>query len=130
MRARSLTLLLPVAFTTACWDVKHPKEMVGTWVKDTLYGNGIVHSTDTLRLRKDGIVLRSGSIATTEAATNPEKPTVWAQGLKWAYSPRPESPLLCFFAQEGQEPDCHTVRIASASLLVVDGNSYRRLPGP
>jgi hypothetical protein len=103
--------------------------MVGTWVQDTLYGGGIVRRTDTLRLGSDGMALRSGSIATTDASTSPFKPAVWAQGLKWAYRPRAEAPLLCFFVQEGQEADCHTVRIASATVIVVDEHSYQRLPG-
>lgn len=128
MRFRPLTPLILVTFA-ACFDTKHPREMVGTWVQDSLYGNGIVHGTDTLRLRSDGIALRSGSIRTTEAATNQLKPTTWAEGLKWAYRPRAGGPLLCFLVEEGQEADCHTIRIASESLLVVDGNSYRRLAG-
>jgi hypothetical protein len=108
--------------------MKHPEEMVGTWVQDSLYGGGIARRTDTLRLRGDGMALHSGSIMATDAATSPIKPTVWAEGLKWAYRPRAEGPLLCLYVQEGQEPDCHTVRIASATMIVVDGNSYRRLP--
>ena len=128
MRLRSLTPLLLVTFA-ACSDMKHPREMVGTWVQDSLYGDGIVHRTDTLRLGSDGIALHSGSIVTTAAATNQLKPVIWAEGLKWAYRPRAQAPLLCLFVEEGQEADCHTVRIASRSVLVVDGNSYRRLPG-
>jgi hypothetical protein len=128
MRLRPLTPLLLVT-VAACSDMKHPREMLGTWVQDSLYGGGIVRRTDTLRLRSDGIALHSGSIATTAAATNPLKPVVWAEGLKWAYRPRDQAPLLCLFVGEGQEADCHTVRIASGSVLVVDGNSYQRLPG-
>jgi hypothetical protein len=128
MRLRPLTPLLLVTFA-ACSDMKHPREMVGTWARDSLYGGGIVRGTDTLRLRSDGMALRSGSIATTDAATNALKPTAWAEGLKWAYRPRAEGPLLCLFVEEGQEADCHTIRIASESLLVVDGRSYRRLRG-
>jgi hypothetical protein len=127
MRLLPLATLLLVT-VTACWDVKHPREMVGTWAQDTLYG-GITRRTDTLRLRRDGIALHSGSIAATDLATNPSKPVVWAEGLKWAFRPRAEGHLLCLFVDERQEPDCHTVRVASESVLVVDGNSYRRLPG-
>ena len=94
-----------------------------------LYGDGIMRRTDTLRLRKDGIALHSGSIAATDLATNPSKPLVWAEGLKWAFRPRAEGHLLCLFVEERQENDCHTVRVASESVLVVDENSYRRLPG-
>ncbi|MDB4887415.1 MAG: hypothetical protein JWN79_2853 [Gemmatimonadetes bacterium] len=128
MRLRPLAPLVMVT-VAACSDMKHPREMVGTWVQDSLYGGGIVRRTDTLRLGGDGTALRSGSIATTEAATNPGTPAVWAVGVKWAYRPRAEGPLLCLFVEEGQEADCHTVRIASASVIVVDGNSYQRLPG-
>jgi hypothetical protein len=128
MRLRLLTPLLVVTFA-ACSDMRHPREMVGTWVQDSLYGGGLVRRTDTLRLRSDGIALRSGSIEATAAATNPLKPVVWAEGLKWAYRPRDQGPLLCLFVEEGQEADCHTVRIASERVLVVDGNSYQRLPG-
>ena len=126
MRFRHLTLLLLV-FTASC-DRKHPAQLLGTWVKDTLYGAGILHATDTLRLRQDGIVLRSGGFASTALSTQPLKPTVYAEGLKWAYRPFVEGPLLCFIVDAGQEADCHTVRIASESVIVVDGNSYRRLP--
>ena len=126
MRLLSLAPLLLVT-VTACWDLKHPREMVGTWVQDSLYGGGIIHRTDTLRLRKDGIALHSGSITSTDLATNPSKPVIWAEGLKWAFRPRAEGHLLCLFVQDGWEPDCHTVRVASESLLVVDGNSYQRL---
>jgi hypothetical protein len=128
MRLRPLTPLLLVTFA-ACWDTKHPREVVGTWAQDSLYGGGIVRGTDTFRLLSNGIALHSGGIATTAAAANPLKPTVWAEGLKWAYRPRAGGPLLCLFVEEGQEADCHTLRIASESLLVVDGRSYRRLPG-
>jgi hypothetical protein len=128
MRLRPLTPLILVAFA-ACSDMKHPREMVGTWVQDSLYGGGIVRRTDTLRLGSDGMALHSGSIVATDAATSPLKPAVWAEGLKWAYRPRAEGPLLCLFVQEGQEADCHTVRVASESVIVVDGNSYQRLPG-
>ena len=128
MRLRPLTPLILVIFA-ACSDMKHPREMVGTWVQDSVYGGGIVRRTDTLRLLSDGVALHSGSIATTAAAANPHKPTVWAEGLKWAYRPRAGGPLLCLFVEEGQEADCHTIRIASESLLVVDGRSYRRLRG-
>jgi hypothetical protein len=128
MRLHRLPPFILVA-VLACWDSRHPPEMVGTWVQDSLYGGGIVRRTDTLRLESDGMALHSGSIVTTDAAASPLKPAVWAEGLKWVYRPRAEGPLLCLFAQEGQEADCHTVRVASGSLLVVDGNSYRRLPG-
>ena len=127
MRLRPLTLILVTL--GACSDMKHPREMVGTWVQDSLYGGGIVRRTDTLRLRSDGIALHSGSIAAIDAATHPLEPTVWAEGLKWAYRPREEGPLLCLFVEEGPEADCHTVRLASGSVMVVDGNSYQRLPG-
>src|SRR3982751_4958877 len=127
MRLRHLTPLVLVLIA-ACWDTKHPREVVGTWAQDSLYGGGIVRGTDTLRLLSNGIALRSGGIATTAAAANPDKPTVWAEGLKWAYRPRAGAPLLCLFVEEGQEADCHTIRIASESLLVVDGRSYRRRP--
>ena len=126
MRALSAALLL-VASLVACSDARHPATMVGTWAQDSLYGDGIVRRVDTLRLGKDGIALHSGRIAATDPASTSIKPLAWAEGLKWAYQPRAESPLLCLFAQEGQEPECHTVRIASDSVLVVDGNSYRRL---
>ena len=129
VRLRLLTPLVLVIFA-ACWDTKHPQEMVGIWVRDSLYGGGIVRGTDTLRLRSDGLALRSGSIASTDAATNAlNKPAVWAEGLKWAYRPRVEGPLLCLFVEEGQEDECHTVRLASATMIVVDGRSYQRLPG-
>ena len=128
MRLLRLAPLVLVGFT-ACWDVKHPREMVGTWVQDSLYGDGIMRRTDTLRLRKDGIALHSGSIAATDLATNPSKTVVWAEGLKWAFRPRAEGHLLCLFAEERQENDCHTVSVASESVLVVDQNSYRRLTG-
>jgi hypothetical protein len=128
MRLRSLPPLVLVILA-ACSDRKHPRELVGTWARDSLYGGGIVRGTDTLRLRRDGIALRSGSTATTAAAANPLKPTVWAEGLKWAYRPRVDGPLLCFFVEEGQEAECHTVRITSGSVIVVDGRSYQRLPG-
>lgn len=128
MRLRPLPPLLLVTLA-ACYDMKHPREMVGTWVQDSLSGGGIVRRTDTFRLRSDGIVLHSGSIASTAAAKNPFKPVVWAEGLKWAFRPRVEGSLLCLFVQAGQEADCHTVRIASESVLVVDGFSYRRIPG-
>jgi hypothetical protein len=126
MRLISLAPLLPLL--AGCWDVRHPREMVGTWAQDSLYGDGIIRRTDTLRLRADGIALHSGSIAATHPESSSTKPVVWAEGLKWAYRPRAEGHLLCLYAQEGQEGDCHTVRIASDSVLVVDGNSYRRLP--
>lgn len=71
---------------------------------------------------------RSGGTAINEASTHPLKPTVCAEGLTRAYRPRVEAPLLCFFVEAGQEADCHTVRIALKSVIVVDGNSYRRLP--
>jgi hypothetical protein len=128
MRLLPLTPLVLITFS-ACWDVKHPREMVGVWVQDSLYGAGIIRRTDTLRLRKDGIALHSGSITATDLATNPSKPVVWAEGLKWAFRPRAEGHLLCLFVEERQENECHTVRVASESVLVVDDNSYRRLPG-
>ena len=128
MRLLPLAPLVLVTIT-ACWDVKHPREMVGTWAQDSLYGGGITRRTDTLRLRKDGIALHSGSIMATDPATKPSKPVVWAEGLKWAFRPRAEGHLLCLFVQDGQEADCHTVHVASESVLVVDGNPYRRLPG-
>lgn len=117
----------------ACSDMSHPGEMVGTWAQDSLYGDGIVRRTDTLRLRKDGIALHSGSIAPIHPESSSLKPVVWAEGLKWAYRPqlpyrpRAEGNLLCLFVEKGWEPDCHAVRIVSDSVLVVDGNSYRRL---
>jgi hypothetical protein len=128
MRFLSLAplLLVPLA---ACADFKHPREVVGTWTRDTLYGDGILRRVDTLRLAKDGTALRSGSTAPTDRAASSTKPTVWAEGLKWAYQPRAEGHLLCFFVQEGWEPECHTVRIDSDSVIVVDGNAYRRLAG-
>lgn len=128
MRLIALAPLL-LATLAACSDMRHPREMVGTWVQDSLYGGGIIHRVDTLRLRKDGIALHSGSIAATDRASSPREPTVWAEGLKWDYRPRAEGHLLCLFATEEQEPECHTLRIASEHVLVVDGNSYRRLPG-
>ena len=132
-----LIALSPLLLLTlgACWDVKHPKEMVGTWAQDSLYGDGIMRRTDTLRLHEDGIALHSGSIAPIHPESSSLKPVVWAEGLKWAYQPqlpyrpRPEGNLLCLFVEKGWEPECHTVRIASDSVLVVDGNSYRRLAG-
>ena len=126
MRLRLLTPLILFTFA-ACWDTKHPREMVGTWVFDSLYGGGIVRRTDTLRLTSDGMALHSGSIVSTDAATTPLKPNVWAEGMKWAYRPRADGPLLCLFVQEGQEAFCQTVRIASATVIVVEGNAYRRL---
>jgi hypothetical protein len=127
MRLRLVTPLILFTFV-ACRDGKHPREMVGTWARDSLYGGGIVRGTDTLRLRSDGIVLRSGSIASTDTAARSLKPTVWAEGLKWAYRPLVDGPLLCFFVQEGQEPECHALTIASANMIVLDGRSYQRLP--
>lgn len=128
LRLRRLTPLALVLIA-ACSDTKHPREVVGTWAQDSLYGGGIVRGTDTFRLMSNGIALHSGGIATTDAAANPLKPTVWAEGLKWSYRPRAGGPLLCLFVEEGQEADCHTIRIASESLLVVDGRSYWRLRG-
>jgi hypothetical protein len=127
MRTVPLAPLVLVALT-ACSNMKHPDELVGTWVQDSLYGGGITRRVDTLRLRDDGIALHSGSIASTAASSNPLPPVAWAEGLKWAYRPRAEGPLLCLFVDERQAPDCHAVRVASDSVLVVDGNSYRRLP--
>jgi hypothetical protein len=127
MRFSFLTPLLLVAIA-ACSDMRHPREMVGTWAQDSLYGDGIIRRTDTLRLRGDGVALHSGSITPTHPETSSTKPVTWAQGLRWAYRPRAEAHLLCLFVEEGGEQDCHTVGIASDSVLVVDGNSYRRLP--
>jgi hypothetical protein len=127
MRLRPLTLLVLLTLA-ACHDGKHPSALVGTWARDSLYGGGILRGTDTLRLTKDGIALRSGSSASTALSTHPLKPTVYAEGLKWDYRPRVEGPLLCFFVEVGGEAECHLVQIAS-SEIVVDGRAYQRLPG-
>lgn len=127
MRVISLALLLLVALA-ACSDMRHPGVVVGTWARDSLYGDGLVRGTDTLRLTRDGIALRSGSIAATDPASSSIKPAVWAEALKWTYKPRAEGHLLCLFVAEGYEQECHTVRIASDSELVIDDRSYRRLP--
>jgi hypothetical protein len=103
--------------------------MVGTWARDSLYGGGILRGTDTFRLLSNGVALRSGGTASTAASANPLKPTAYAEALKWAYRPRLEGPLLCLFVEKGWEPECHTIRIASESLLFVDERAYRRLRG-
>jgi hypothetical protein len=128
MRLRTLTPLF-LAALAACWDRKHPRELVGTWARDSLYGNGILRGTDTFRLRSDGIVLRSGGTSSTAASSNPSPPTSWAVGLKWDYRPRVGGSLLCLFVEEGQEPECHVAIIASESVLVVDGRAFQRLRG-
>ena len=128
MRLRTLTPLF-LAALAACWDRKHPRELVGTWARDSLYGGGILRGTDTFRLRSDGIALRSGGTSSTAASSNPSPPTSWAEGLKWDYRPRIEGPLLCLFVEERQEPECHVVIIASESVLVVDGRAFQRLRG-
>jgi hypothetical protein len=124
---RFIALAPILLILAACSDFEHPEEVVGTWVQDSLYGDAIIRRVDTLRLGGDGIALHSGSIAPTDRASSSIKPVVWAQGLKWAYRPRAEGHLLCLFAEEGHEQECHSVRIDSDSVIVVDGNSYRRL---
>jgi hypothetical protein len=126
MRLRHLTPLVLV-LVAGCWDRKHPPELVGTWARDSLYGAGILRGTDTFRLRSDGIALRSGGTSSTAASSNPSPPTSYAVGLKWDYRPRAGGSLLCLFVEEGQEPECHVVIIASESVLVVDGRAYGRL---
>ena len=128
MRLGTVTPLF-LAALAACWDRKHPRELVGTWARDSLYGGGILRGTDTFRLRSDGNALRSGGTSSTAASSNPSPPTSWAVGLKWDYRPRVGGSLLCLFVEEGQEPECHVVIIASESVLVVDGRAFQRLRG-
>jgi len=130
---RPATALAFILLASACHDA-HPREVVGTWVNDSLWPPGYMRTIDTLELTADGTgrnhfvvhsyitsLQRDGGLDTTRADDGPVV-------LNWEVMHNEEGRYLCL--ADSAKRRCATLRVIPETELKFGTASYERVRAP